>query len=43
MFEFVKIQIALGNLTLEQAKIFVGKFITDEEYKILEKEYGGKK
>lgn len=35
MFEFIKLQVALGNLTLEQAKAFVGKFITEAEYEIL--------
>lgn len=38
MFEFVKVQLALGCLTLEQAKAFIGKFITEEEYQQLESE-----
>lgn len=41
MFEFIKMQLLLGRLTLEQAKAFVGKFITEEEYQELEKEQGG--
>ena len=32
MFEFVKMQLALGRLTLEQAKAFVGTWLTQEEY-----------
>lgn len=42
MFEFIKVQLALGCLTLEQAKAFIGTFITEEEYQKLEKEQGGK-
>lgn len=38
MFEFIKVQLALGRLTLEQAKTFVGTFITEEEYQKLESE-----
>lgn len=42
MFEFIKVQLTLGCLTLEQAKGFVGKFITEEEYQKLEKQQGEK-
>lgn len=42
MFEFVKMQLALGRLSLEQAKAFVGTWLTQEEYEKLEEQMGGK-
>ena len=41
MFEFIKVQLALGCLTLEQVKAFVGKFITEEEYETLKQDMEG--
>lgn len=38
MFEFVRVQLVLGRLTLEQAKAFVGRFITEEEYEALKQD-----
>ena len=38
MFEFIKMQLLLGRLTHEQAKTFIGSFITEEEYTKIESE-----
>lgn len=39
MYEFVRTQIALGNLTLAQAKKLVGAWLTQAEYDKLSKEF----
>lgn len=39
MFEFIKMQLLLGRLTLEQLKTLVGVYLTQAEYDKLSQEF----
>ena len=39
MFDFIKMQLIMNRLTLEQVKLFVGAWLTAEEYNELLQEF----
>lgn len=39
MFDFIKMQLIMNRLTLEQVKLFVGVWLTTEEYNELLQEF----